>query len=61
MRYFTQQLFDAMQTGPGDPNADRAIALWEQNVTEYRSALDELKPRLQDGFARLADTTLHAV
>lgn len=59
MRYFTQQLVDAMQPGPGEPDSDRAIALWEQNVAEYRTALDELKPKLKGGFAWLADTTLH--
>ncbi|QDT07769.1 hypothetical protein K227x_61970 [Rubripirellula lacrimiformis] len=59
MRYFTRQLFDALQPGPGEPDADRAIVLWEQNATQYSAALDELKPQLRDGFAWLADTTFH--
>ncbi|MEO8269684.1 MAG: DUF4085 family protein [Aureliella sp.] len=59
MRYFTRELFDAMQLGPGESDTGRAITSWQQNVSEYRAALNELKPRLLSGFAWLADTTLH--
>ncbi len=59
MHYFTRELFDAMQPGPGEPDSDRAISAWEQNVDKYRAALERLKPELNDGFAWLAGTTLH--
>lgn len=44
---------------PGQPEIARARALWQRSVNDYRAACDELKPRLKDGFAWLADATLH--
>lgn len=59
MRFFTRQLFDAIQPGAGEPENDAANAMWEQNVESYRAGLAKLKPNLRSGFTWLADTTLH--
>lgn len=58
MRYFTRQLYDAMQT---DDEAvfNQAKSTWDANCISYREHLDLIREALPKSLQNFCDTTLH--
>lgn len=59
MKYFTYELFQAMQPKGNEQAEEAAEQQWYRNGEAYEKQLQLLTPTLFDGFRWLAETTLH--
>ena len=58
MRYFTRQLYDAMQTRD-DVSFDEAKSKWDANCVSYREQLQQIRSSLPKSLQEFCDTSLH--
>ena len=60
LRYFTRQLYDAMQTRD-DVSFDEAKSKWDANCVSYREQLQQIRSSLPKSLQEFCDTSLHEV
>jgi hypothetical protein len=59
MKFFTRELYSAMQCVPDTPESDAADARWESQCAAYRAQLESIRPQLTASMQSFCGTSLH--